>query len=190
MCTFLTQNGCDITDMRNIVYIFSYSVTDNIFEHIISFYSDVNIIDELENYLSKISFSKIKILVEKGYMIDKIDLCESNWCKKIVSYNISNLEFLIDHGLKMVNNILYYAVKTNNIKLVKYLVSYGLVFDKYVTYDIFTTRIKYKMNSIKILSNYDFDMSLVEQLLVNNENPYIKFMNNGTNMEILFNALF
>lgn len=201
MFNFFMEKGCDITDDAIVVEIFQNLQNDNFFEHVIDFYSysDIDIIlSKFPLFIRNCNLYKLKILINKGLILDKINFEEihingSTLCKSISCCSADDMDFMIRNGLKLTNNLLIYPAQRNNIETIDRLLNYGLVFDKHVIYHLLKTDdIGDKISILKTLLKYDCDYSLIliNEESTDNYNWSNDFLNKGLNPETIVNFLF
>lgn len=188
MCDFLIQNGCDITIRKD--RFFNLCITSNDYDFIsyfLIYYPNLNIFSDFLNTCYNLEFNIFSIFINTGFKMNRIDVNRDNVCSYMSNYTIHQFTFLVNNGLILVNKMLVFAIKKNDINLVEYLLQYGLNFDKNITYDIFYDGILPNIKQIRMLLKYECDLSLVKERVVNDYSTEIK--NYGHDIEFILNVL-
>lgn len=186
MCDFLIQNGCDVNNSKILIKCIS---TDcDFIKYFFSYLPDVNVIvPYIYDCKQYIYIDILVVLIDLGLNVSNIDMNKNCMFTLFDNFTIDQIKFLVDHDIKLVNHMLYNALINFNVELIEYLLQCGLVFDKDVTYEIFYSDNFNRMQHIKLLLNYECDLSYIR------ENVAIgcctKIKNNGYDPEFILDAL-
>lgn len=119
----------------------------------------------------------IQLLIENGLDVNKI-VSNVNYhiYKYFFSLEINDIQYFVNNGLRPNNDMLYYAIIYDNIKLMNFLLDYGLVFDAECTLKIFNDC---DIDRLYLILKYDCDFSLVRYKNPKSPNVYSQLMDKG-----------
>ena len=188
MCKFLVERGVVANRYFETVKESVSCENEDIFDYFMSFnYNEPYKLQYLFVcciYLSKDKRqARINKLLNKGLDLN-LNKDFDKFLHTMSGYDIDEIQWLVDRGFVVNNELLICAFKYNNAPLVEYLLECGLKFDKHLTLEILTKHIN-SFLQITTLINYGADFSLVE---ADNDN-YLKLFNmisdKGLNKDVI-----
>lgn len=186
MCRFLIDHEIDLCNDQKAIKMAISSDNDEIFGYFMSFDCNIDQVDLQLIFYNTLVLAKDKRVTRINALIEKgLDLNNGKCLIYLGGCDSDEIQYLMSHGLIINNELLVDAFSNDNIKLIDFLVDYGLKFDKYITKKIIDNNIHCMVKILNLMIKYDCDFTLIKP-----SDIFLQALqclrNNGFDNDILF----